>query len=229
MLQRPQKLSLLQLAAIIAWSILTLAVCIRVGHAPDKRTVYPVYTRAAHNWIAGRDLYAGGIDFRYSPPVAAAFVPLAILPDSLGAVLWRVISIAAFLLALAWWVRLILPPTLDRDRIAALFLLVIPIAAASINNGQVNPLLIALLMATVCAAATEAWTLACVFVVLAAALKVYPAAIGLLLLALFPRRIALRLLIVSIVLLLASFLLRNPDYVLSALSRMDSRPANRSP
>ncbi len=142
-------------------------------------------------------------------------MPLAVLPDGLGAVLWRLISIGGFLLALNWWRRSLLPPNLEPERTAALFLLAIPIAAASINNGQMNTLLVALLMATVCAAATEAWTLVCVFVVLAVALKVYPVAIGLLLLLLFPRRIALRLLIVSLVLFLASFLLRNPDYVLA--------------
>src|SRR5207249_4467291 len=103
--------------------------------------------------LAGHNLYTlTQYDvYRYSPLVAAAFVPLGSLPDWLGGVLWRLLSAAVYLSALAWWGRTMMQPraplpggqpdlrdaaAMDRTGLAWLFLLVIPLSLDNLNNGQ---------------------------------------------------------------------------------------------
>jgi hypothetical protein len=84
-----------------------------------------------------------------------------------------------------------------------------------LNNGQANPLVLGLLLATSAAAANDRWSLAGATVVLAAFIKVYPLALGLLLVAAFPRRFLGWLLTWLLIALLVPFVLQRPDYVLA--------------
>jgi hypothetical protein len=165
--------------------------------APHTKSVYPIFAAAARCWVAGGDCYgelAPGLDrFRYSPAVAALLVPFSVLPDSLGGALWRLLNAGVYLGALAWWVRVVLPPSLTAGQRAALFLLVVPLSVGSLNNGQSNALVIGLLLAALAAAKTDRWNLAAGCVVLACLFKVYPIAVGLLLAVVYPRRMAVRL------------------------------------
>jgi hypothetical protein len=69
------------------------------------------------------------------------------------------------------------------------------------------------LLAAMAASSRERWTLAAFCIGLATALKLYPVAVGLLLMAAYPRRFALRLLLVVGFLALLPFFLQNPNYV----------------
>jgi hypothetical protein len=95
-----------------------------------------------------------------------------------------------------------------------LFLLVLPLVLGNFHNGQCNLLLLGLLLAAQAAAAEEYWNGAAVFSALAAWLKVYPLAAGLLLVAVYPRRLAGRLLVACLLGLAIPFLLQRPEYVL---------------
>ncbi len=205
----------LEVAAVATWLIVAIVLSLLAFLHPDRHTVYPVYMRAAANWIAGNDLYAGGIDFRYSPPVAALFVPLYLLPLSLGAALWRLINIFSLLAALLWWMRT--PPlkTLTPTYKSLILLLVLPLAANSINNGQINPLLAALLVAATAAISTNLAIPAAIFLTLAIMIKIYPITFALLLLLCYPRRLLYPMLLVSAATLLISLFLRDPAYVIS--------------
>src|SRR5205807_1635538 len=94
--------------ALGIWVAILLVVSVRAFLSPDKRTVYPIFSGSARLWWTATDLYEpdrpssvqGG--YRYSPTFAILFTPLALVPDSAGGVLWRLLSAAALLGALAW-------------------------------------------------------------------------------------------------------------------------------
>ena len=189
--------------------------------SPRANSVYPIFAHAGRAWLDGAELYfeahrPAGLDrFRYSPAVAALFAPLALLPDGVGGCAWRLLNAAVFLGGFAWVCAAVLPGwgALSRGRRAALWLLMVPVAVGSLNNGQSNPLVAGLLMMAVAGVAERRWNLAAVCITGAVLFKGYPLAIGLLLAAVYPRRFAPRLALALAVGLLLPFLLQRPEYV----------------
>lgn len=200
------------------WCAAVLAVSVRSALLP-QHSVYPIFARAAHDWLAGADLYRpAGEPYRYSPFVTTLFVPFGLLPDAVGGVLWRWLSAAAYLGALAWWCAAALPRVLSRAQRAWLFLLVLPLSVGNLNNGQSNALVIALLLLGVTALAARGEDgrgplLAAGAVALACLFKVYPVALGLLVVLAVSRRFGARLVLALAAGLLLPFLLQRPEYV----------------
>jgi hypothetical protein len=209
----------LEKLVVVLWAAAIVVISVRAAVVPH-RSVYPIFSGAARNWLAGDDLYrrAGPDDYRYSPLVATLFVPLGLLADRVGGVLWRELSAAAYLGALAWWCAAALPRSLARAERAWLFLLVLPLSLGNLNNGQSNTLVLALLLLGVTALAARdpdgfCHKLAAGCVALACLFKVYPIALGLLLALVQPRRFTVRLLLLLLAGLLLPFLLQRPGYV----------------
>jgi hypothetical protein len=207
---------------VTAWALVLAVVCVRALGWPHSHSLYPVFVTAAENWRAAEPLYtnappsAGGQDvFRYSPLVAALFTPLSLIAPALGGVLWRLLNAGIFLGGLTWFSRAVLPYPLNRHQRALLFLLVLPLAVGNFNNAQSNPLVLGLVLCTVAAAAEQRWNLAAGCMALACLIKIYPLAVGLLLVSLYPRRLTPPLLAVLALGLALPFLLQNPDYVVS--------------
>ncbi|HXG13182.1 MAG TPA: glycosyltransferase family 87 protein [Gemmataceae bacterium] len=202
--------------AVIVWVVVVLAVCGRGWLWPRIHTVYPIYRHAAQRWLAGEDLYQAipGYDhYRYSPLATVLLVPFSALPDRLGGLLWRLLNAAVYLGALGWWTQTALPARLTRQQRAVLFLLVVPLSVGSLNNAQTNALVLGLLLAAMAATARQRWSTATACVALASFFKLYPVAIGLLLVAVYPRRFAPRLAVVLLAGLLLPFALQDPRYV----------------
>src|SRR4051794_24271536 len=86
-----------------AWIALVMVVSLRPFVSGPVHTVYPIYTRAASDWLAGEKIY--GLDnrpakldqFRYAPVLAVVMIPFEVLPMALGEALWRVLGAAMFL------------------------------------------------------------------------------------------------------------------------------------
>jgi hypothetical protein len=201
-------------AAVIAWAMILLFVCGRPVALARGYGVFPIFARAARNWSAGRDVYAAAGDpYRYSPLVTASFVPLSLLPEYLGGMVWRLMGAAILLGALTWWCRKALPVRLTSRQQAWFFLLIIPLTVGSLNNGQSNPLVLGLLLAAGASVAERRWNLASVFLAVACLFKLYPIAVALLMVAAYPRRLALRLTIALGLGFGVPFLLQDPTYV----------------
>jgi hypothetical protein len=139
-------------------------------------------------------------------------VPFHHLPLRLGGVVWRLLNAAALLGGFAWWLRTA-PVRRTARQQGILFLLMLPLSLGSLNNGQPNPLIIGLLLAALAAIERERWSLAAGFVALATALKVYPLAVGLLLVAVYPLRFAPRLLLALVLVFLLPFVCQHGEYV----------------
>lgn len=208
--------------ALLLWLTATLVIVVRVAVAPPTcRTVYPIFKSAGESWLAGDGLYSlpngpsNKLLYRYSPLVAALLVPFSIVPDPLGAILWRLVNESVLLLAFGYWVRAVLPRPVSAAQGGLLFLLLIPLSVANLNNGQANVLVIGLLLASTAAVAEERWSLAAAAVALASFVKIYPLALGLLLAVVAPRRFLCWLVAWLLLAALLPFALQRPDYVLA--------------
>jgi hypothetical protein len=196
--------------ALAVWLAALLVICVRVLVARHSHSVYPIYAAAARNWLAGADLYDPAEGYRYSPTAALLLVPFSALSDALGDVTWRLLTVSVYVAALAWWCWAVLPVRLTRSQRGVLFLLVLPLSIGNLNNGQSNLLVIGLLLAACASAARRRWNLTAGCVVLASLFKVYPIAVGLLLVLVYPRRLVWRLLAGLAVGLALPFLLQDP-------------------
>jgi hypothetical protein len=199
--------------ALWTWAILLVVVAMVVQFPRQSGKLYPTFVAAGEHFGAGEPLYddppAGRDIYRYSPLAAAIFAPWAGVPAPVGAVLWRWAQAIALLLALRAWSRTAEPAV----PWPVLALLCLPLAAGNVFNAQLNPLVLALLLAGLAAFSRERYTLAAIAVVSAALFKVYPLAVGLLLGVVEPRRFAPRLVASVVVVCALPFALQDDRYV----------------
>ena len=204
--------------AVVVWALAVFVVCVRSGIMPRKQSVYPTWLGAGHDWRTSHDLYEEGGDYyrfgyRYGPLVAAGFTVFDLVPEGLGNVGWRLINGAAFLAALVWWLRTGAPlATTPRQR-GMFYLMNVPLALGSLNNGQANLLLAALMLAGVTAIVAGRWNLSAVCMAFAVVLKIYPLAMVLLLCVAYPRKYPLRFLAALAAVCAMPFLMQHPEYV----------------
>lgn len=207
-------------AAVCLYVILIVGFCTRAALQPHRSNVYPIWQMAGHDWLTGHDLYGEQAGenpirsgYRYSPLIAGCFTACELVPERLGNVAWRLLNIAAFLAALGWWLNKGLPFELSQSQRGQVFLLVAPLALGNLNNGQVNLLLIALMLAAVTASGLGRWNVAALCLGLAILLKIYPVALALLLVVVHPKRLGLRLVLALALLAAVPFLMQEPGYV----------------
>ena len=198
---------------IALWSIVMLAIFIRVGFSPHRNTVFETYETAGKHWIASQDIYKTKRGFVYSPLIAAFFAPFTVLPDLASNVLWRLLNLGVYLGAICLWLKLELHHRIPKSRHILVYLLLLPLSLGNFNNGQANPIIIGLLMLAVIGTKTTCWNTAALCVAVAAYFKIYPLVVGMLLIVLFPQKLSWRLPLAVIVLGGLSFLLQKPAYV----------------
>jgi hypothetical protein len=199
--------------AVAAWAAALVAVAVSVSLPGKGGKLYPTFVSAGDHFRHGEPLYGpvppGQDQYRYGPLAAAAFAPWSEVPAPIGAVLWRWLQAAAFLLALRAWSRVAVPQV----SWAALALLCLPLVLGNVFNAQLNPLVVALLLAGLAAFARDRYWLAAIAVAGAAAFKVYPLAVGLLLCVIEPRRFVPRLALAVAIAVALPFACQSPEYV----------------
>ncbi|MBV9009574.1 MAG: DUF2029 domain-containing protein [Verrucomicrobia bacterium] len=199
-------------AAAVLWIMIFVAVSARVAIQPHRNDVFPTYRAAGEHWLNSQPLYEGAMGFVYSPPIGAALTPFAFLPQLAGDIFWRFVSVVALLLALAWWHHAQLPP---RAGWPVVLVLLAIFALGNVNDGQANLLLASALLGTIAAVKETRWMAAAMLLAFAAWLKVYPLALGLCLLLVYPRQLAGPLLLWLLIFGLSTFVLQHPGYVLA--------------
>lgn len=212
-----KKTNLRNTIVIALWSAVLIAICIRVGLVVRRHDVFATYADAGRKWIAAEPLYSYTRGFVYSPLIAALFSPWALLPDWLGAIIWRLLTTAIFVVSIFYWLKEELE--IPRSNYWLVFLLILPLSIGNFNNGQVNPLIIGLLMVAIVAARQSQWTISVICLSLCAYLKIYPLAVGLLLLLVYPRQLGWRLALALFLMGAFSFFLQQPAYVLDQYKR----------
>lgn len=201
--------------AVGVWVHLSLGLAVFAYFHPMTHSVYGVYERAARNWWSGVDLYQSETDdyFRYSPLFAITTLPFAWLPMSWGGALWRLFNYGLYAAGLWSWVRHVGSRSWSSSQVAGLFLLVLPLSFASMQNGQANLLMLGSLLLATSAAAQERWTASAGWLAAATLIKGYPLALAMLLSALYPRRFAGRFLLWMALGLGLPFLAQTPSFV----------------
>ena len=217
--------------ALIIWLIVAMAVSIRTLVRPRSHTVFPIFAASAEHWWGNCSLYETypGLDrFRY-PPVFALFVtPFSSLGLLTGGILWSWVSIAVLVAGLWQYVRDVIPSVWTRQRTALFLILGALGALRGLWNAQSNALIVGFLLLGTAALARVlspgsqnsglrtqnlGWWLAALLLAVPICLKLTPLAPVLLLVVLWPRRLAWRLLVVVAGLSLLPFLTRSPDLV----------------
>ena len=206
--------------ALAVGGIILLFVSVRVFLFPHAKTVYPIFDSSARLWFAGLDLYEPGRPttvqngYRYSPTFAILMAPFALLPESVGGVVWRLLSVGALVGSFFWLARGVLPAKLSSDQFAWLVLFSLPLSLQSVNNGQANILVIACMVGAVAAVKDGRWNLVSLLITLAFVCKVYPIALGMLLIVLYPRQLLGRIALGVAASCILPFLCQSPAYVL---------------
>jgi len=209
------------------WVVTVSAVSLRILFASSRNDLVATYADAGARWLHGLPLYSTSSGFIYSPLIAGFFVPLSLVPHSVSAILWRLLNASVFAGAIFCWLKSGIHDRISEGLFSLVFLLVLPLAIGNLNNGQVNPLIIALLIFSILAAYHDHWMLCAICVGIAAYFKIYPLCVGLLLTLLYPRQLAWRLIIVIVLLGALSFVLQRPSYVLEQYQRwISSRAAD---
>ena len=203
----PKTGNLLSTIVIGLWVAILLGVCLRIGLISRSHDVFVTYYDAGRNWIGSQSLYSYTRGFVYSPLIAVLFVPFSWLPLSLGAVLWRLIDVAVFVVAIFWWLKAEIHDRISKSSYWMVFLLILPLSLGNFNNGQINPLMIGLLMIAILAARYRQWTLSAICVGICAYLKIYPRKLG--------WRVALTLILMGAL----PFILQQPAYVFEQYRR----------
>jgi hypothetical protein len=214
-----QRLGHWEKAAVVLWALLLAATFGRglLCQVPTQRGAYGIYAAAGQNWFEGKPVYTPYFDadsFSYSPPAAAFFAFIPLLPDLAASLLWRALLVVVYLAALQRWLGAALPEAFDRSQRARFFLLLLPLAGPTLVNAQAGALVAGLVLLALADTAEERWNRAALWSVLAGTLKVYPFAVGLLLVVVHPRKFPIRLVAILAVVLAAPFMLRQPQYVL---------------
>jgi hypothetical protein len=222
---RPKTGSFSNRFVIALWMTVLLIIAVRVALFYQQHNAYVTYVDAGRKWIESQPLYSTTRGFVYSPLIAAFFAPFAWLPVWLGALIWRLLTVAVFIGTIFWWLRAGLHNRIPRSSYWLVFLMLLPLSLGNFNNGQINPLLIGLLMTAVLAAYSKRWAISAVCIGIAAYLKIYPLAVGLLMVLIYPRQLGWRLAVTLIVLGALSFVLQQPAYVFEQYQRWFSARA----
>ncbi|MBI1830367.1 MAG: DUF2029 domain-containing protein [Planctomycetes bacterium] len=226
-------------AALAIWGAVLLAVCVRAFISPQSRTVYPIYSASADLWWSGGELYEPyrpttvPDGYRYSPTSAIVLTPFAVFSDAWGGVLWRIFNVAAFAIGVGWFARSVLQrpscaargsrkPLAERegyDQRGPMWLLMLPMALQSVGNGQVNILVAGAMLGAVAAVNEERWTLASALLAVAVVFKLYPLALAMVLILLYPRQIGWRFAVALAFAFGLPFVCQTPDYVVDQYAK----------
>jgi len=198
--------------AIALWIVLAAAVCVKSIVRTGEHSVYNIYAWGSRHWWADQPLHAKYPEladiYRYSPTFAVVFTPFSLLPDWLGASLWGVLNIAVTLSALRLLVREILPGAWPPRREAWFLGLTALGSMSGIWSGQINSLLLAIVIFAAAAIKYNRWWTASFLLALPVFIKIWPMAVVLLLMACWPRRLSWRFIIFTAALALLPFLTR---------------------
>jgi len=210
---RSRKTFGLLLVALSLWFLCVIVVCVRVYQRPGFHSVFAVYRNAGVAWIQQGQIYGtAGSRFLYSPLAAGLYSPFALISQSLSEVLWRLLLGVTLPLSLWYHGRTLFG--FSKSQFACAFLLILPLTLSNLNEGQANLILIMLLLVATATALQSQWWTCALCASLVVYWKIYPVVFALLLTAIFPKKLTLRIFLAVVALFIISLTLQKPPYVL---------------
>jgi len=199
--------------AVVLWVLLAIGASTGAIVSPGRQHFQTTYRPASLKLLEGVSMY-GDADppFRAGPTFATLVTPLAMFPPALGNVLWTLLSLGLLVFAIQQLARWVLPGIECERALAVLFLLVLPAAIRGPWSSQAHTLTAALLFLGVVGIARGRWWQAALCLSLAAHVKLAPIAVGLVFVALRPRKLAFRYFVCFVLLGLTSFVVVGPAF-----------------
>ena len=210
---RFSRLGMWNIAALAVWLVIFLGLAVRILANPNRATAFTVYRLAGFHWLNAQHLYGDWRGFVYSPISAVFFAPFALVPPGWGNLVWTWLNTGLFLSGVAAVVASGICPGIRPKYYGAVFLLLVPLVLGNLDTGQANPSVIGLLLLAVAAAPAQRWSVAALCVAAATYLKIYPLAVGLILLLIAPRKFGWRLFLALLALGILPFLFQHWSYV----------------
>jgi hypothetical protein len=203
------------IAAALAWAGALIGLVIRAIAQPERATNTARFLRAGEAWIAGDDLYryAENKGFVYSPLAAVLYAASTYLPTVGANILWIAINFGLLLWGLREMLRVGPFRTIPPRYHGLVFLLLFPLSLGNLDSAQPNPIVIGFVMLGVASAAQARWMLAAAAVAGAVFWKVYPLAVGMLLVLCAPVQFSWRLILVLLIGAFLPFLFQSREYV----------------
>jgi hypothetical protein len=201
------------IGALAVWSIIFLGLAMRTLANPNRATAFTVYRLAGIHWLNAQHLYGDWRGFVYSPLAAVFFTPFGLLPPGWGNLCWTWLNAAIFLFGVRALLSSGIYPGIKPRYHGVVYLLLAPLVLGNLDTGQANPTAIGMVLLAVAAVPAERWSVAALCVTAATYLKIYPLAVGLILLLMAPRRLGWQLLLALVVLGILPFLFQHWSYV----------------
>ena len=143
---------------------------VAVARVPS-RSIFDVYRDGAAHWWASAPLYGPGMRaFVYFPSAALIFTPFAALGQPLDDQVWRVFSVALFILGLWRLIRLVRPDD-PGAALAVVLLLSLPCSGVDVQRGQATVAMAGWIFLGAADAAERRFDRAALWLCLAVALK----------------------------------------------------------
>src|SRR4029077_2048421 len=180
-----------EIAVLGCWVLTLGVICLRAGINPGTHSVFIDYWQAGVRWMRGEFLYPHrhNYQFFYSPLAAAFFAAFALLPQALGGILWRLLSAIALILGARISGRMAWPGTSGVQWTAWGLAALLPLSLGNLHNGQAGVLVTALLLFGIVFCASGRWQITAACFAIAIIFKLYPIALALLLVALYPSKL----------------------------------------
>jgi uncharacterized metal-binding protein len=207
--------------ATIAWGIALVVIAAMVWMRPHSHTVYRTYSLAGYSWHEGGNAYAENLapfqGYYYSPFATLVFAALAMTPEPMDAVIWRLLGGLLLLVSFALACRALDPDWNDRSESQRrwTWLLLLPLAITNLHNGQANIHMAGTVLLAIAMAGKGRWMICAAFLAASCLFKVYHISTALLLLVVLPRQLGWRLPLALAVGLALPFLTQTPAYVIS--------------
>ena len=175
--------------ALFLWGVLGVALVLNIALRKDGwNGVWFIYYDACLRWFDAEPVYPAVHGFLYPPCTLPLFAPFAAIGDTAGCIAFRLFNFAALLGSVLLALRTGFPRPLTRKQGGVFLALLLVPSIGALNQSQINPLILALLIGSAVAAQKERWRIAALLAAFATGIKIYPVAFGLLLCAREPRR-----------------------------------------
>lgn len=136
-----------QKITISLWALFTLAVMYFLALHHFDRSVIHSYVHAGQHWLHGQNLYKhSGTGFIYFPQAAILYTPFSLFNKPTAEIIWRLFSLAVYAYALSRLIKA-LPESLKVPyHLTISSIIGLALAFASARNGQMNILLMSLMI-----------------------------------------------------------------------------------
>ncbi|MGI9275548.1 MAG: glycosyltransferase family 87 protein [Endozoicomonas sp.] len=155
------------------WGLALLLIAAKVILEPGVHTVVDSYLLGADRWLSRETLYSGPRGFLYMPTFALLFTPFTKITVFWADFIWRL-----FIFSLYFWAILKMVRALQSasgkstlNWLGTVSLIAVPIAFSGLRNGQMNVVLIAVMVLVCCQLLEERWNAAALSLALVMSLK----------------------------------------------------------